>query len=350
MSDIEKQDFQNVLESIDINEIKGKKFLVAGATSFLGSSIINTLIYYNEEVADSAKDQCTIYGLYHDQKKIDKKFGNRFDKQNLIFVQWDATDPKEDISINDDVDYVFYLCGIAVTSQFTKRPVDTMLLNTIGLNTILRFSELHNVKSFLFFSSGAVYGNLSGITRISENDRFPMDHLDISNVYGEGKRAAETLCNSYFIERGLPIKIVRISHTYGPGIDLNDGRVFSDFIKCIAENKNLVIRGDGTASRPFCYISDALKAFFLIILKGENGQAYNMANTYETYTISELAEKLVNDAFPDKELSVEYCKGKPKGEGVKPYVDIKRLCELGWKPTIEVTEGFGRTVICVESR
>ncbi len=345
MNDIQKRICIDALNTIDLDAISKKRFLVVGATSFLGLSIIRSLVFYNEEIATCTEKQCTIYGLYRDARKVSEAFENIRDRDYLKLIQWDALNKNKEIIIDDHIDYVFYLCSIATTDQFKKMPVETMLLNTVGLNSILDFSIKHDVKSVLYFSSGAIYGNVpEEVNDICESDHFIMDHMSLDNVYGEGKRAGEALCNSYFAEYSLPVKIIRISHTYGPGINLNDGRIFSDFVKDILNKEDLLIKGDGKASRPFCYISDALRAFFLISFKGENGKAYNMANPHETYTVSELAEKLVKEAFAERNLSVIYKRGKPLGITHKPLINIGMLNALGWTPVVDVNEGFKETV------
>ena len=207
------------------------------------------------------------------------------------------------------------------------------------------------MKGFLFLSSGAVYGEISDeIIEVKENDCFILNYVETRNCYAEGKRAGEAFCIAYWKQYKIPSKIVRISHTYGPGINLNDGRVFSDFVNSICKGENLVIRGSGNDVRPFCYISDAMKAFFLILFHGKCGEAYNMANRKETWTIKELAYKLTEQAFKSRGLNV---KCKTPGSVIyinKPMVNTDKLENLGWFPQVDVIEGFQRTVRSFEEK
>ena len=179
----------------------------------------------------------------------------------------------------ESVDYIIHAASQANTKLFYSDPVGTLSANTIGTYNLLKYANEKKVKGFLFFSSGAVYGDTSIATEfIKENQYYQIDPLEITSCYSESKKMAENMCFSFYKQFNLPIKIIRIGHTYGPGINLNDGRVFSDFIKNILDNKDLVIKSDGEAKRAFCYITDAINAFFLVLFNGKSGEAYNMSN------------------------------------------------------------------------
>ena len=352
MNSVIEDDCQEILTRIKeyIPEIAGRSFLVAGVTSFLGSSIVNTLAYYNLHFAKKSETKCHIYGLYRNKDKLNKRFGHLLSEDFINMFAWDATLSSDQIDIDDEVDYVFYLCSNATTDLSIRCPVETIQSNTIGLTNILEFARKKKVKGFLYFSSGAVYGTVGDKDcEIDEDDRWIVDHTSIDNVYSVSKRVGEALCVAYAREYGVNTRIVRISHTYGPGIDIDDGRVFSDFVKNIINGEDLVIKGDGSAVRPFCYISDAICAFFIVIFRGKNGKAYNMANPDETYSISELAMKLVKKGFPERNLSVNQKYMEGIGVQSKSRISIKLLESLGWKPQIDVIVGFRRTVSYYEN-
>lgn len=351
MKTVVMKDCREVIDRIEaiIPQIQGKSFLVAGATSFLGSSIVNVLGYYNDNIAKGNDEKCKIYATYHNKNRFNEKFESLLNKDYFKGYYWDATESTSNIDIDEEVDYIFYLCSIAATGMSKIYPVETIQANTIGLGNTLDFARKKDVACFLYFSSGAIYGAPQGIeSQIFEYDRWAMDHLDDSNIYAEGKRAGETLCRAYFTEHNVKTKIVRISHTYGPGIDIDDGRIFSDFVKNIIEGENLTIKGDGSPTRPFCYITDALAAFFLIAVEGDAGEAYNLANPKETYSIGELAEKLTDEAFSERGIKPCYVVGKGNTHPEKVYVNVEKLCALGWSPEISVVEGFRRVVHSIE--
>ncbi len=351
MNRVIESDCREVLERLHyiLSDISGKTFLVAGATSFLGSSIVNVLIYYNEYIAKNEDDKCRIYGSYHNEVRLKNRFGKYLERDYFKTFEWDATNSSNILNIDSKVDYIFYLCSIAATDISRSHPVETLQTNTIGLGNMLDFANDKKVKGFLYFSSGAIYGAPQGVkTNILESDRWAMDHMENSNVYAEGKRVGEAICKAYFTEYNVNTKIVRISHTYGPGIDIDDGRIFSDFVKNIINSKNLCIKGDGSPTRPFCYITDALVAFFMIMVKGEDGEAYNLANPKETYSIGELAEILSFTAFPERELEPEYLSSKGNIHPDKVYVNVDKLRNIGWEYSVSVVDGFRRVVESIE--
>lgn len=205
------------------------------------------------------------------------------------------------------------------------------------------------MRVFLYFSSGEVYGEI-GIGQIptKENDYGYLDPTNVRSCYAEGKRMGENMCASWFHQYKIPVKIVRPFHTYGPGIDLNDGRVFADFVADIANNRNIIMKSDGKAIRSFCYIADALSGFITVLLKGKNGEAYNVGNQKEAVSIKKLAEILVN-LFPEKKLKIIRIKRSQNDKYMESKIsinqpDITKISQLGWQPQFSIKEGFRRTI------
>jgi nucleoside-diphosphate-sugar epimerase len=158
----------------------------------------------------------------------------------------------------------------------------------------------------------------------------------------------DNLCVSYHEQFGVNAKIIRIFHTYGPGLLMDDGRVFGDFCKSIVTGENIVLHSTGEAMRPFCYITDAIIAMFKVLLDGEC-TAYNMANMDAEISIKELAELLVG-MYPEKHLSV-VIDSQNQGEAAKMKSPLDRLvpdCDklrgLGWSPKVSVKDGFRKTI------
>ena len=159
----------------------------------------------------------------------------------------------------------------------------------------------------------------------------------------------ENICISYHAQFGVKIKIVRPFHTYGPGMLLDDGRVFADFVSNVINKQNIVLKSDGTAIRAFCYITDATLGFLNILVSGNDGQAYNMGNPNEEKSISELALIIAN-IYPDLKLKViKEHQEKPDIKYLKSPIqrnspNIEKIMNLGWTPKISTSEGFKRTI------
>lgn len=335
MNCVRQEDIQYVINNIPYEYCENKVFLITGANGFLASYIVDTLMTLNERYLT---EKCTVIALCRSKEKARKQFGDWLTHRNFVLLVQGVEEPiKEKLQ----VDYIIHAASGSSTAFFSKNPVDILKANVIGTYNLLELGRNQNISGFLFFSSGAVYGDVTKPeSQIKETDVFTLDFGAVQNCYAEGKRGGEALCQGYFKQYGLPTKIVRIGHTYGPGIDLQDGHVYSDFVSCIVERKNLVVRNGGVI-RPFCYVADAVIAFFKILFEGESGGVYNMVNNKETISMYDLALKLAKEVFPERKIGVE-CLNNEKRDSV--IVSNDKLAGLGWDPSIDIKEGFMRTV------
>ena len=158
----------------------------------------------------------------------------------------------------------------------------------------------------------------------------------------------ENICVSYFHQYGIKAKIVRPFHTYGPGMALDDGRVFADFVSNIVNKQNITLNSDGSAIRPFCYLTDATLGFLTVLICGENGEPYNIGNPNEEYSILELANTLVK-LYPELRLEVVMNNTAENKSYLKSPIqrnspNIDKVEKLNWHPIITVKEGFKRTI------
>ena len=336
-----QEDFKYILHKFPVTQIEGSSWLITGASGFMMTYLIRFLLYVNEYYSHP---KIRLHLLCRNREKLLCKLGLSEETSEMRILEQDVT---EQLTLCEDIDYVVHGASISATRLFATNPVEVILANTVGLNNVLANFKGRQIKSALFLSSGAVYGETPPNAReIKENDYYPLNFTNTGNCYAASKRLGELLMASYYAEYGLPCKSVRISHTYGPGIDLNDGHVYSDFVRDILSGQDLVISGDGAASRPFCYVADAIVAFLLILCRGENGESYNMANNRSLYSIYELAQILAKEVT--KGRAQVRRKKEPHGAVHTIWVDTMKLEKLGWFPEIDVTEGFGRTVRCFE--
>ena len=331
-------DFKKILliKKIKWTRLKNKTILITGANGFIATYIIYFLIFLNQKYFFKIK----IILIARDKKKLIKKFINKNTKKFFIIIHQDITD---NISIKQKIDFILHMASNASPKLFNKQPIETILPNIIGTNNLLKLSVNKNIKSFLFFSSGEIYGNHNGI--LNEDTINNLNHLTERASYSESKKMGEVLCYSYFKQKKIPIKIVRLFHTYGPCMDLKDGRVMMDFVKDIINDKNILIKNNSEQKRSFCYISDAIIGIFLILINGENGEAYNLGNPRELISIKKLAHLLTKfnnkisvkvNLKPDKQI-----KNAPN-QTVIP--SIKKITKLGFKPTVDIKKGFEKTI------
>ncbi len=346
MNSIIRNDLKQIISSPIINWecFKESIVLITGANGILPSYLVYTLLYLNETKNYNIK----VIALVRDISKAETKFKDFLNDENLKFIVQDVC---EEIFYSGNLDYIIHAASQASPKYYGIDPVGTINANIIGTINTLKLAKEKKVKSFLFFSSGEVYGNVSSDKcPIKETEYGYIDPIKVRSCYGESKRMGENLSVSWHYQYGINVKIVRPFHTYGPGLNFDDGRVFADFCKNIVNNEDIVLRSDGSALRPFCYITDAVIAYFKVLLDGKVGEAYNIGNPYCEISILQLAEILIS-LYPEKKLNLkkEILKDdmttvKMKSPLSRSVPDISKVESLGWKPIISIEEGFSRTI------
>ena len=256
---IEEDTQQIIDENNGLKELYDKSVMVTGASGMIGSYFIYTLIKLNEKYSANIKIIPVVRNI--------NKLSSEIRSKNYVFPI--VQDVVEKINYNEDVDFIIHSASPASPKIMKEKPVETNLANTMGTANTLIFARDYNSQGYLFISSREIYGDpINNEKYFTENDFGFVDHLIPRNAYAEGKKAAENMCIGFKEEYGLNTKIVRLAHTYGPGMSINDGRVQADFLKNIINNEDIILKSDGSSIRTYTYISDAISAMFKIILKG----------------------------------------------------------------------------------
>jgi UDP-glucuronate decarboxylase len=337
---IVEQDMESI-SSIFNHDCEGKTFLITGASGFLPFYMCQTLLFLNDHIFIKP---CKLIAVVRNRENATAKFKDYIGRSDLEFVVQDVCDP---LKLENNIDYIIHAASQASPKYYGIDPVGTLSANVLGTINLLELARKNNITSFLYFSSGEVYGQTEK-TPTTEKDYGYSDPMDVRNCYLESKRMGENICVSYLKQYNIPIKIIRPFHTYGPGMLLDDGRVFADFVKNIVHGEDIILKSDGKAVRTFCYIADATKAFFTVLFKGVIGEAYNVSNDQCSVSIAALAELMVH-LFADKNLkviktindSVDYIPSKIQIN----YPDITKIRTLGWSPETGLENGFKKTVL-----
>jgi len=322
-------------------DLSDKTVLISGGAGFLASYVVDLLLFLNEKNNANIK----IIGLVRNETLAYEKFSHANGSDNLIFIAQDVCDK---IGIDEKIDYIIHAASYATPKMFRENPVGTILPNVLGTKNLLDLAVKNAVAGFLFFSTSGVYGYVRDEDYPVHEDCFGgLDPMELSSCYLESKRMGENMCVAWMHQYGVPIKIVRPAITYGPGVDLQGGRSFEDFVSCIVHRKDIKLYSDGSAVRNFCYIADATLGFFTVLLKGENGEAYNVATDHEI-SIKNLANYLVKDVFPERGLNVIMVNDESKNylrmNFLRTTVDITKAKSLGWIISFPIAEGFKRVV------
>jgi nucleoside-diphosphate-sugar epimerase len=334
-----KEDIDSILGSpvIDWEYLRGKSILITGAYGFIPSYFVYVLVAFNEKILKKS-EKCDIIVLGRSQLKIKEKFTDYIDDKKISFIELDVINADQ---LNEKYDFIIHAASLASPKYYNQIPVDIFLPNIVGTWRLLENSKKHGCTKFLFLSSSEVY-NGSTDAIFKEDSLGAIDSLDSRSCYSEGKRSGEMICQSYFNQFKIPIVISRIFHTYGPGVTLNDGRIFADFVKNVVRKEDIVIQGNGTAVRSYCYLSDTITGLLVLLTKGEPGNAYNIGNPLMTFSSKKLAELIID--LPLVEKGAINIFGQKQEEESKIIPDIKKISALDWSPKISAEEGFYRTI------
>ena len=335
-----KEDMESIYNrDIDWTVLDGKTIFVSGAYGMITSYIVYFLMYLNIQYGINVR----VIAQGRNKEKAFGRFNEIWEENAFEFSNIDICKP---IKLEDKIDYIIHGAGVADPRLYSTNPVEVMEPNLLGTYYLLKLAVEKKCDSFLLFSTGDIYGTVDDPSNIDETTVGKMDPLDIHSCYGESKRAAETLCASFTREYGIRANMARIGHTYGPTMDFkSDPRVVASFLKCAVESQDIVMQSNGKAKRPFCYLADAVFAYMLILLKGKEGEAYNVCNTEQFFSVKELADIVVN--IPENKLNVVVkARDEQNVENTlnsynKP-VETK-LKELGWNYKFDLKEGMTRT-------
>ena len=328
-------------QKIPIDKLQNSTVLVTGATGLLGSQIVRYLLCLNRV----KKYDIKVIALARNEKKAVNIFGELLKNRNLKTYYKDIVTFEK---INERVDYIIHTASMTASKAFVQKPVETIETAIWGTNNLLKFAQETGIKGMVYLSSLEVYGTTDfNLPEISEESYGYIEPLDPRSSYSEGKRMAECLCSAYFHEYGLPVKIVRLTQTFGPGVDYNDNRVFAQFARSIIEKRDIILHTKGETVRDYCYSRDAIAAIFTVLIKGEEGEAYNVANEETTISIYDMAY-LLTDIYKDTGIKVKIQLDDIQKHGYAPKLkiklDVKKLKELGWNAEVSLAESYERLI------
>ena len=302
-----------------------KKILVTGGAGFIGAHLC-------EKLLDLGNDVICLDNFFTGNKtNVEKLIGNKYFK----ILQHDITSP-----VFIEVDHIYNLACPASPLHYQTDPVQTTKTSVHGAINMLDLAKRTKAR-ILQASTSEVYGDPE-IHPQKENYWGRVNPIGIRSCYDEGKRCAETLFFDYYRQYNVEIKVARIFNTYGPNMQLQDGRVVSNFIIQALKNENITIFGTGTQSRSFCYVDDVVDALIKLMDSRENLTGpVNIGNPDEI-TILELAEKILH--LTGSKSKLEY-KPLPPDDPQKrqPVIDLAGK-ELGWQPEIQLKEGLKKTI------
>lgn len=313
--------------------LRGKIILITGATGLIGSIFIKCLLGLNQQKDLGIK----VVAVVRNIDKAKKVFSGYFDKVDFRVLELENISKEK---INSHIDFVIHLASPTASRYFVDYPVETLRTAIEGTIKVLEYAKDIKIKSMIMASSLEVYGSNDNEELINEKYQGYVDPLEVRSSYNMGKRAAESLCHAYAKEYQVPVKIARLTQTTGAGIAENDNRVIVQFARLAARDEDIVLHTTGESARPYCYTIDAVSAILYILLLGENGEAYNVANEDTYISAKGMAEYLKENFNPNINVRVELNDNMGYAPPSKLRLDTRKIKALGWNPKYNLKDIF----------
>jgi UDP-glucose 4-epimerase len=316
--------------------LQGKRVLLTGGAGFIGTTLARRLVAENEVVVLDNLHRDVLTGT------------ELAEHPNLTFVQGDVLDAPLLVDVARGATHIAHLAAIAGVDTVLESPVRTMRVNLIGTYNVLEAANAtrDTVERLVDFSTSEVFGRHA--YKVEETHVTSQGSVGEARwTYAVSKLAGEYLAHSYYDEFELPTCSIRPFNVYGPG-QIGGGAIRAFILNALA-GENLVIHGDGSQIRAWCYVDDLVDALLLLLEhEAAVGQVFNVGNARSVVTIHDLAERIRRIAQADVDIvfrELHYVDVEMR----IPNVD-KALNLLGWEPRVDLDEGLARTIAWYRER
>jgi len=322
---------------VDLAPFEGKKILITGAGGLIGSALVKSLVSHKGD------KPVKVIALVRNSKKARRTFSG-LPQENLEYLECDVCELKAE---NLWVDYVVHAASRTASKDFVENPAEVLISSLKGTERVLEFARVNRVKGLVYLSSMEVYGTPSTDGKVTENSPTDVNTMKARSSYPEGKRACECLCAAYASEYGVPAKVVRLTQTFGEGVNYNDGRLFAELARCVIEGRDIVLKTKGETKRNYIYTGDAVNAILTVLLHGTAGEAYNAANE-ETYCSVYDMAYMVAEKFGNGKTKVVIREEDISKFGYAPTLKMnlsaEKLKALGWSAEVGLAQSFERMI------
>ena len=341
-----KEDLTTIITTsfVPWDKLQDSSLLISGATGMIGSCLIDAIMLRNREEGLN----CKVSALSRNGEKARSRFA---EWSGSSFLQVLEGDVNQDIShlLPNSVDYVLHLASNTHPVAYASDPIGTILTNIVGTRNMLEAASSRGARRFLFASSNEIYGENRGDKELF--DESYLGYIDCNSLragYPKSKRCGEALCQAYLKQRGLDIVIARLTRSFGPSLLPSDTKAMSQFLRNGASKEDIVLKSKGDQLYSYTYAADAVTGLLTVLLKGECGQAYNVAEESFDIPLKEIAGIIAEEAgtkvvfdLPDAVEAAGFSKA------TKARLDGSKLRKLGWRAQYSLRQGISRTLRCL---
>ena len=323
------------------DRLRGSSLFISGSTGMIGSCLIDAIMFQNQEYGLN----CSIHALSRNLEAAQLRFDG-WRKSGLIhFVQGNVNNPDNSYT-GSHLDYILHLASNTHPIAYATDPIGTITANILGTKNMLDLAVRTSAQRFLFASSNEIYGENRGDTELF--DESYLGFIDCNSLragYPESKRCGEALCQAYRKQFGQDFVIARLTRSFGPTLRLSDTKALSQFIKNALNGEDIVLKSAGNQFYSYTYTIDAVSGLLSILLEGQSGEAYNIADTSCDITLRDLAAMIAESAGthvvfhdPDSTESAGFSKA------TKARLDGRKLRSLGWEVQFSLESALKRTL------
>lgn len=334
------QDIQEIVTRVgdSFRQLSGARILITGANSYITSYMVDTVVWLNAHVFNKP---CQVVALVRSPVTPESRLGHLLGHHDVTFLQQNVS---ARVVLDTPVDYIIHAASNASPKRYLAMPLDTMDANVVGTQQLLEIAREHSIRSFLFFSSSEIYGDVPDIYYPTpETYNGSIDPVSPRAVYAESKRYGETLCAAFWRQYGVPTKMARVFSVYGPGFRLDDGRVMADFMRSRLHTQPINLLSDGSGVRAFSYTVDSVTGFWQLLLSDHNGEAFNIGSD-QAVSMRQLAQLFGRIDEPQLEVTwQEEPEAHLRGAPSRVCPDLTKARQvLGYNPCVGLEDGIRR--------
>ena len=330
-----REDLTSILAINGIEQLQGKSFLITSASGLIGVCLIDALMLYNQQGAD-----INIYAVGRGKERVASRLGEYYGDKRFHFIEQDVCNP---LPQEVQADYIIPLASNTHPLAYSQYPIETIEINVKG--------AIECGAKVLYPSTVEVYGNARGTDVFTEDYTGQLNLSNARSCYTESKRVSEALCQSYIAERGIDVKIVRLSRVFGPTMLMSDTKASSQFIIKALQGEDIVLKSRGEQFFSYTYVADAVAAMLYVLIHGEVGVAYNIANEQCNVHLKEFAAAYADEVGTKVVFDLP-SETEKKGFSIamQAVLGTEKLNALGFVPKYSFDEAIRRTINILSNR